>query len=27
VPANQDGSSYTTFHFMILGAIRGRVGF
>ena len=27
VPANQDGSSYTTFHFMILGALRGRIGF
>ncbi len=27
VPANLDGSSYTTFHFMILGVVRGRLGF
>ncbi len=27
VPANLDGSSYTSFHFMVLGVLRGRVGF
>jgi Outer membrane protein beta-barrel domain len=27
VPATQDGSSYATFHFMVLGVVRGRIGF